>query len=516
MRFSLFLILIPVLAFATIKVDYHFEFSQLIVHIEGESKEYLVDLDGATYTTQGDLRVPWSKGKMGVLKVTPLGTSVGIEVKIDAVHDNPPVINLDIPEVLGLGLWRFYIDVVDDWDRRDELGIRFSIDGGEEISGNVVKIDTFFMNDGKHTLNVSVSDSFGNVSSRTLTFKVDTTPPDPPKYEFRNPDMVVFPGKPNLMVLNVKSGYFERVSDVDVLKREVPLVVGKLDDAGNVSRFVVIEPFPGTLVPISTRGPLTSIMEDLLLLGSGAPYTVLGKTILPEDRTLVLGSGANLMISPTGELQIKGLFMNISPKVKVFGNGSLTLAEGARVFLEDVDVETSFEIHGGKMIYLKEVGGFSKLVVSNVEYLILENMNLDSLEVSNTLNVIVYNSRISKLVIDGAKEVRGEGSNFEIVQIYNFTRCDFRGVDMGSLALDVFSRIDCVKCDIDSLVVTKGSRGRFRESTLGKVSVRNFSSLEMFKTNVKGDVKVNRSELIMKRCHVGGEISENGAIVQEW
>ncbi len=514
MRIAVLILLVPAMALS-LKVDYHFEFSKLVVHIIGSAGEYVVGIDGATYTTKGDLEIPWSKGKMGTLEITPVGSEEGVEIKIDAIHDKPPKIELDLPEYLGLGVWRFHVNVVDDWDSREDLKTEFSIDGEDWIEGEDVILDTFFMEDGTHTLIFRAQDSFGNTSSRDFSFTVDTTPPDPPKFELRNPDMVIFPKKPDLVVLNPRSNEFERLERVDVLKREFPLLVGKLDRAGNVSRFEVIEPFPGTLVPISTRGPITSIMEDLLLLRSGAPYTILGKTVLPEDRTLVLGSGADLIVSPTGEFHIKGLFMNISPGIRIFGNGDLVVGENARIFLKDIEVDTPFEIRGGKMVYLNGVKGFPKLNVTNVEYLILENMDLESLDVSNTLCVFLYDSTVSKLVVDGAKSVKSEDSRFDIVQISDFTRSDFRNVEVGTIALDIFSRLDCVMCSVDSLVVTKGSRGRFRDSEIGKVEVRNFSSLELFRTEVKGNAKISRSELITKESSFGGEMSEDGAIVHE-
>ena len=500
--------------FLAINVEYRFESSELIVDVNGEGP-YVVFLNGASYTTDGELKLPWSKGKVGVLRIVSERTGESTELVVEAVHDNPPKIDLEIPRVLGLGTWNFGINVVDDWDSATTVSVSFEIDSGDEIRGREVVLDTFFMGDGTHTISVTAEDSFGNESSVVEYFEVDTVPPDPPDFEFRSPDLVIFPGKPDVLVMNLESGRSEYLRGVDVIKRDTAMMIGGIDEAGNVSRMVFIKPVPGTLVPVSTRGPITSIMEDTLLLGNGSFYTVLGKTILPENRTLVLGSGVGLVISPTGELLVKGLFMNMSSDVKILGGGSLVLGEGARVFLDGIDMRSHVKVVGGRVIYLNDVRGFDRLEISNVDNLILENVELDSLSVEGVQNFFLYDATLSKLSVRGTRNFEARDVDVGVLELSEFSRADFRNVKADSFALDVLSRIDCISCRMGPVMISKGSRARFRESDLLSVESKDFSSVELFETRVEGKIEIIRSELVYSECEFVGEVSESGGMIRE-
>ncbi len=478
-------------------VSYKFVFSKLVVDIDGPWKGYTVSIDSTTMTVGNHFEYPWSRGKVGTMIVKPVESNEEKRIFIDATHDYPPKISIDLSKILGFGAYEFEINLIDDWDTPDRIDVFYRLDSITSGSGTLVKIDTFFLEDGKHTLEISAIDSYGNREDEVLDFKVDVTPPDPPKYEFRNPDLVKFDGKPTIEIL--ENDFRKVLKDVDFIKREKPLLIRKLDDAKNESEFVVIPPVPGTLSLPSAKGPIASIRENLLLMGPQS-YTIIGKVLVPEGRSLVLGENSSLVISPTGELFVKGMLMNVSKSTRISGGGRIRVSENGEVFFDSVNLESRMIVESGKIVHLKNMN-IKELEVSNVDFLILEKVKLESLKLDHCLTVSIQDSTVSRISGKSVRDLEIWGGNFDIVEVSNFSMLTARDSKIGSFIIDTFSRMDCFNCELGSLSVALGSFARLRSSKVEKVSIRDFSTLDLFKSAVEN---LNEGE----NCEVRSEKSE--------
>ncbi len=486
---SLFLVVLVLVIFS-FEVTYKFISSQLILEVERKGN-YRAFIDDKSYNFTKILKVPWKRGKVDKISVEDLNTGETKEILIEGVRDEPPVVEIKVPESLGFGVYEITVNATDDWDSATSLKLRVLLDN---VIYDKRVLDTFFLKEGSHHIEAFAIDSFYNVGRDKKTIEVNIDFPKPPEFVYRGSDEVVFSTPTDLFFI-----YPEEVgvlNDVKTLSRDDGKVLKALDEFGNKGIPFVITPLPGELNPLPEKTTLTTIMKNYLLLETGSPYVVLTKVVLPSRNSLVLGGNAVLDIK-AGELFVKGILLNIAPGGKIIG-GSLNIGEDAKIYLKELEVTSKMDVDGGKVVYLEKVTGQKELTFKNTKFLVVSNLKLDSLLCEGCGKVYVLESEVGNLMVEDSERVEVYNSKVDKMSISTF--CNVLTVDstITNLELSVLTKMHAFGSDISNITVKSGSSLYIRNSSYEKALIEGFSLMATFEMKEEGEAETKSSEIIRK------------------
>ncbi len=470
-----------------LEVDYHFESSKLVLDVTPPGS-WVLDVDGTSVSFEKTAIVPWKKGRVDWVIVRSSKGNETKRVLIVGVHDEAPKIALNFPDLLGLGVYNISLKIVDDWDDTSDIRLTIKVDG-KELQGKA--LDTFFLKDGLHTLRITATDTYGNSRSVEKTFRVSIAFPPVPEYQLKGPDSILFKNPTNVLMLYPED--VGKLKEVVALSREKGRIMRPIDEAGNLGSAFVVPPAPSNLTAVSKKIPLTSLKSNYLLLKSGSPYPVIGKVVLPENLSLVLGSGAEINLT-TGQLIVKGVFMNL-PEGATINGGTIMITGGARVYFENLTITSNLIIGGGKVLYLKKIKGTEDINIDGVKWAVIEDMKLSSLSCTSCYGVYLKRCSIGKLQIENVREVVVENSKIDEFGVSDFTKAYLITSTASKLTISTLSKVISLNSTINSVYLMSASTLRIRGGKLGDAKLESYSLLQLFEAERTGKVELRHSVL---------------------
>ena len=468
-----------------IKLSYEFVSSNLVLKIEGKDGLYDVRIGDETYESTGTLIVPWKKGR--IEKVTVIGKESGetAEILVKGVKDEAPRVYLEVPKLVGMKETKVKLRVVDDWDESPK--VRCFVD---EVESPCDRIDPLFLDGEKHVFEVRAKDSFGNTTVALSNFTLDSTPPGIPRMNMSSPEMVIFPDSPTLKFLLPDLG---TIDGVNILKRDKTYVLRAVDEAGNPGTVFVIPSILKDLTPFPIKA-ITSIQSNYILLGPGS-YSVIGKVLVPQSRSVMLGKNVTVNVPPTSELIVKGTLHSLEGGTSFIGGGGITLMDGGELLMRNVNVGIGISAGGGKLLYMEKVDYGKDLEISRTDFVVINETDLESLECEGCGQIYLMNSRIPKINVRNISSLSLESVEASSLNVSGFVRVTIRNSTVTNLSVDTFSRVEVFSSKIGEIFVDAGSRLRLRDCGVDRVTLQWFSKMETHSSTI-GKIEEKNSEVI--------------------
>ena len=485
MKLPIFAFLLLGVLIFPIEISYEFVSSNLVLKIEGKDEIYEVKVGNETYESTGTLVVPWKKGRIEKVTVTGKESGEVAEILVKGVKDEAPRVYLEVPKLVGMKEAEVRLKVVDDWDKSPK--VRCFVDEKENPCD---RIDPLFLDGEKHVFEVRAKDSFGNTTVALSNFTLDSTPPGIPRMNMSSPEMVIFPDSPTLRFLLPDLG---TIDGVNILKRDKTYVLRAIDKAGNPGTVFVIPSILKGLTPFPIKA-ITSIQSNYILLGPGS-YSVIGKVLVPQNRSVMLGKNVTVNVPPTSELIVKGILHVLEGKSSFVGGGDITLMDGGELLMSDSNVGIEISAGGGKLLYMENVDYGKDLRISKTDFVVINDTDLKSFECEGCGQIYLSNLRIPEIDVRNVSSLSLESVEASSLNISGFVRVSIRNSTVTNLSVDTFSRVEVFSSKIGEIFVDAGSRLRLRGCEVDRVTLQWFSKMEVHASKIKS-VEKKDSEVI--------------------
>jgi len=436
----LVLIILASLAFAEMNVSFELVSSNLNLHLSG-CRRYMISFDDfSTVTSLKNVTIPWKKGLSAT--VTILGyTDDSTEMKqifVDGNEDLPPKLLVTFPQYLDLEEPSFIISSKDDWDvpRIDVL-----VDSKESK-----ELDPFFLEDGKHVLEIVAVDSSGKAGNRS--FPVVVKPP----FVHLNPVTSKTPitSVPfNMILLSTYSPY-------------------------NIMTKVFI---PEEKKVILEKGTVLNILGSGELVVSGIFSDLEGSIVIKGQGKLLLQNGANFYLENS---TITCFFDTTSARLLYLSNVSLyqevlNLQNVDVVVIENMRVQ---EIHlkNVKRLYLRNVES-ENLTVENVLVGDVRDATFTAMNVESFSDITFRNLRTKEIKITGLSKSMILNSFIEKLNISKASSVRIRGCKVLKVSLEYFSMLESAFSKLVEISL-KNSGMVLKETSISDMSKDEFSFVE--------------------------------------
>jgi len=485
-------ILISSLLFSDLNVSFELISSNLTLHISGCEKYMIFFDDFSTITSVENVVIPWRKGLSAT--ITILGyTDNSTEMKqifIDGNKDLPPELFVTFPEYVNLKEPSFIISSKDDWDIPK---IKVLVDSEESKN-----LDPFFLEDGKHTLEVVAMDSSGNVTREKKTFIVDTSPPNEPKVSYKDAEHFIVDS--TSYTLYIDKDEFEKI---DILEKRKPsMLLFKKDEAGNMSFPVVVKPPFVHLNPTTSKTPITSVPFNMILLSTYSPYTIMTKVFVPEEKKVILEKDTVLNILGSGELVISGIFSDLEGSVIIKGQGKLILQNSANFYLENSTITCFFDTASAQLLYLSNVFLDQEVLnLQNIDVVVIKSMKVKKIHVKNVKRLYMKNVYAENLIVEDVLMGDVRDSTITIASVENFSDITFRNLKVEEFTISGFSKSMILNSFIRNLNIMKASKVRVRKCNILKASLKHFSTIDSAFSNLI-EISLRNSGMVFKGTSV--------------
>ncbi len=370
-------------------------------------------------TTEEDFVFSAEKGERYVLKIRAIdfagNASEEKEYIINTDVDDAPVIESELPVLLGRNNDSVDFIVYDDWDSTDLITQNATFSGIPlRIEAGLLKFDLSTVSEGTHTLFVSLDDAKGHQMSVEKDIYVDLTPPDTPidgklkesnrtyhiSWENASDEETVFRiygfNKMEDKVFLCETSEKNYKTD----ERYLHYVVSAVDKAGNESSSSYpIRTYNEKYVPI-TSSKIGMIEENTLLTSLYSPYRVNSEIVISDELMLAIEKGVEIIFENGGALKVYGQVLSIpsnSEKKRLISTGfskdyirseNIIDIIGGAVWLNDFEISGDphtdlFAIHDGGELRAQSVSvkGFRYFIDSADADIVL----MDNSEVQTTV-----------------------------------------------------------------------------------------------------------------------------------
>ncbi|RKX56998.1 MAG: hypothetical protein DRP24_01680 [Thermotoga sp.] len=500
----LVLIILASLAFAEMNVSFELVSSNLNLHLSG-CRRYMISFDDfSTVTSLKNVTIPWKKGLSAT--VTILGyTDDSTEMKqifVDGNKDLPPKLLVTFPQYLDLEEPSFIISSKDDWDvpRIDVL-----VDSKESK-----ELDPFFLEDGKHVLEIVAVDSSGNVTREKKTFIVDTSPPDEPSVSYKDAEYLLSDSASYALYINKNK--FEKVDVME--KREPGMLLFREDEAGNRSFPVVVKPPFVHLNPVTSKTPITSVPFNMILLSTYSPYNIMTKVFIPEEKKVILEKGTVLNILGSGELVVSGIFSDLEGSIVIKGQGKLLLQNGANFYLENSTITCFFDTTSARLLYLSNVSLYQEVLnLQNVDVVVIENMRVQEIHLKNVKRLYLRNVESENLTVENVLVGDVRDATFTAMNVESFSDITFRNLRTKEIKITGLSKSMILNSFIEKLNISKASSVRIRGCKVLKVSLEYFSMLESAFSKLV-EISLKNSGMVLKETSISDMSKDEFSFVE--
>ncbi|MFO7881628.1 MAG: hypothetical protein R6U52_03690 [Kosmotogaceae bacterium] len=439
---------------------------------------YTVQINGNSYNNDtGDFSIPISKEDIDIIisAIQNNELKFGVISKtISTKADEPPKITIPVPENGYDGKWIPFF-VTDDWDRHENLTVMASIYGISMFFIDNKLFPEYEIPEGEHTLEASVIDSFGNISTVSKDIKIVKS------FEESIPELYIEEGgyfriaswknveaNTEVKIERFKNGNWEEIiqtEDHSPLRISSEFVsegkgdLYRLSLASTKTHYLPSVPVFAKSEPLRrlTSTYVLSLMGADTLFGAGEDYYLQGRIAVGETKhlriepevTVKIGRGSSLLVNGSIELdgrrgRISFISLASSDGIRVgsggvmlarnvdFGNTSIIGEEGSVVILENCNLDTALNFSGTYLqIFDSSLDG--GLILKNSDESVIYNVKINESFISNNIkNTIFVNSDIncSTGAMDFSK-INAYQSTFELeelsvknVSTLNFYHCD--------------------------------------------------------------------------------------------
>jgi len=368
-------------------------------------------------STEEDFTFNAEKGERYLLKIKAIDFAGNASAEkafvIDTDVDDAPVVESELPNLLGSNDTKMNFVLYDDWDEADLITC-------EATFGNIpLKLNDQFLNldlstftEGTHTLLISLMDTNEHLKEIRKDIYVDLTPPDTPEIVgIRETDKTYILSWKDVSTENSTFRVYgfnrqdDRVrladTEMDSFRTEerfLHYVVSAVDQAGNESSTSYpLRTYNEKYVPI-TSSEIGLIEENTLLTSLYSPYRINSEIVIPKDLMLGIEKGVEIIFEDGGLLTVKGQLLSIpsnSEKKRVIRTDfseenqrteNLIDISGGSVWLNDYDVfgdsHTDFFIieSGGELRAQRlTVDGFDRFINAvDAEIIFMEDAGIQT------------------------------------------------------------------------------------------------------------------------------------------
>ena len=298
---------------------------EMVLSNTTDSKAFSSTLNSFTFkATKGD------HYEIAVLAYDNAGNnSEEAHLTIDTTVDEAPRLENRLPDFLGKNDDFIPIEFYDDWSKPSEITVQATFNGkNTELAEEGLDVDVSMMNEGTHTLNLTLKDKDDNVREIRKDIFIDLTPPQIPfdcgfkeqtdgylltwdseveeKETYR---IYGFNKEEDTILLDTVEGKAFRTSE-----RFLHYVITSVDKAGNESSpSYPIRTYNEKYLPI-TSSELGEIRENTLLTSLYSPYTIDNAVTIPSEILLGIEKGVALIFTENGSFDVKGHILSIPSK----------------------------------------------------------------------------------------------------------------------------------------------------------------------------------------------------------
>ena len=298
---------------------------EMVLSNTTDSKAFSSTLNSFTFkATKGD------HYEIAVLAYDNAGNnSEEAHLTIDTTVDEAPRLENRLPDFLGKNDEFIPIEFYDDWSKTSEITVQATFNGkNTELAEEGLDVDVSMMNEGTHTLNITLKDKDDNVREIRKDIFIDLTPPQIPfdcgfkeqtdgylltwdseveeKETYR---IYGFNKEEDTILLDTVEGKAFRTSE-----RFLHYVITSVDKAGNESSpSYPIRTYNEKYLPI-TSSELGEIRENTLLTSLYSPYTIDNAVTIPSEILLGIEKGVALIFTENGSFDVKGHILSIPSK----------------------------------------------------------------------------------------------------------------------------------------------------------------------------------------------------------
>ena len=298
---------------------------EMVLSNTTDSKAFSSTLNSFTFkATKGD------HYEIAVLAYDNAGNnSEEAHLTIDTTVDEAPRLENKLPDFLGKNDEFIPIEFYDDWSKPSEITVQATFNGkNTELAEEGLDVDVSMMNEGTHTLNLTLKDKDDNVREIRKDIFIDLTPPQIPfdcgfkeqadgylltwdseveeKETYR---IYGFNKEEDTILLDTVEGKAFRTSE-----RFLHYVITSVDKAGNESSpSYPIRTYNEKYLPI-TSSELGEIRENTLLTSLYSPYTIDNAVTIPSEILLGIEKGVALIFTENGSFDVKGHILSIPSK----------------------------------------------------------------------------------------------------------------------------------------------------------------------------------------------------------
>ncbi len=298
---------------------------EMVLSNTTDSKAFSSTLNSFTFkATKGD------HYEIAVLAYDNAGNnSEEAHLTIDTTVDEAPRLENRLPDFLGKNDEFIPIEFYDDWSKPSEITVQATFNGkNTELAEEGLDVDVSMMNEGTHTLNLTLKDKDDNVREIRKDIFIDLTPPQIPfdcgfkeqtdgylltwdseveeKETYR---IYGFNKEEDTILLDTVEGKAFRTSE-----RFLHYVITSVDKAGNESSpSYPIRTYNEKYLPI-TSSELGEIRENTLLTSLYSPYTIDNAVTIPSEILLGIEKGVALIFTENGSFDVKGHILSIPSK----------------------------------------------------------------------------------------------------------------------------------------------------------------------------------------------------------
>lgn len=350
-----------------------------------------------------------------------------------------------------------------------EVGKKIKVDGKDFP---FTFLDGMLISDGKRT--VTINEKKYTIEVKTLPDKENIELISTPyAYEFSKQAKIFEPT--TRLYKTLSSGF-------DIFLTESPKIAIFEDKANNVSDVIFIPSLLEKLDILDSQTPITNITGKKFLLSSKSPYRIFGKVILPEKSALILEEGVTIISALNSELSIKGMFATTGP-ITILQSGMLNVIGNGILYLNGLAQEINVSSDKGALVFLDN-SQINDANLSFTNFIVIRNSVVRNLTINGGYAVFLLNSQVLNLTIQNCGRTVLNGVLLGKVSVSTLSRVIMYNSKLTELAVTDLSEINIINSSIDTILAQRGAIVKLKNAVANSLSAEDYSISYLFKSTI--------------------------------